>query len=257
MKTEIGTQLSNLLRFYWKCYKRKKDKKKKKKKGKGKKGKGKKKLDSSKTMSLTQGASPTRSASLYTPAKGTAGKASATGSGAKSGAKGSVDKQATFSKPKVTAQDHEGTLDLTSGDNENAFSYSAQEMMRRETIQPTHDMDGIVEDEKEEGNDDDDLEREIKEENEEDEDETASKTNLVRADDANQNQAQSNKELFKLHEVSILDLDKEGSLLNDDDSNYQNGMNSRNKLEGDLGEGKDTQNSQILLVNQPSEIDDL
>ena len=83
----------------------------------------------------------------------------------------------------MTAQDHEGTLDLTSGDNENAFSYSAQEMMRRETIQPSHTMDGIVEDEKEEGNDDEDLEREIKEENEEDEDETASKTNLVRADD--------------------------------------------------------------------------
>ena len=52
MKTEIGTQLSNLLRFLWKVYKRKKEKKKKKKKGKGKKGKGKgtKKLDMSKTM---------------------------------------------------------------------------------------------------------------------------------------------------------------------------------------------------------------
>jgi len=41
MKHDIGTQLSNLLRLVWKCYKRKKEKKKKKKKGK--KGKGKKK----------------------------------------------------------------------------------------------------------------------------------------------------------------------------------------------------------------------
>lgn len=51
MKTEIGTQLSNLIRFLWRVYKRKKDKKKKKKK---KKGKGKKKAnkDLSKTMTL-------------------------------------------------------------------------------------------------------------------------------------------------------------------------------------------------------------
>ena len=57
MKTEIGTQLSNLVRFLWKVYKRKKEKKKKKKKGKkGKKGKN-KKLDASKTMAIT----PTKS----------------------------------------------------------------------------------------------------------------------------------------------------------------------------------------------------
>ena len=218
MKTMIGIQLSNLLRFYWKVYKRKKDKKKKKKKGKGKKGKG-KKLAGSKTMSLTMG-SPSRSNSLATPVKSGA-KAGTTGSAAKSGAK--IDKQASFSKAKVTAQDHEGTLDLTSGDNENAFSYSAQEMMRRETMQPENGMEQIAEGDGEEGNEDGEGDGEgspdIKEENEEDEDDkTKSNEAVLPTTDLNQSQAQSNKELFKLHEVSILDLDKEGSLLNDVDS---------------------------------------
>ena len=44
MKHQMGTHLSNLLRFVWRCYWKKKLKKKKKKKGKGK-GK-KKKVDS-------------------------------------------------------------------------------------------------------------------------------------------------------------------------------------------------------------------
>ena len=43
MKHELGVMLSNLLRFHWKVYKRRKEKKKKKKK-KGAKGKGKSKL---------------------------------------------------------------------------------------------------------------------------------------------------------------------------------------------------------------------
>ena len=170
MKTEIGTQLSNLLRFLWKVYKRKKEKKKKKKKGKGKKGKGKgtKKLDMSKTMQLTPG----RSNSFATPSssKSPAGKTPAAAT-AKSG--GKVDKQASFGKTgvKVTAQDNEGSIDLTTGDNENSFSYSAQELMRRETIQPTHAMDDIAERENEGDGDEGegDEEKEIKELNEEDE----------------------------------------------------------------------------------------
>ena len=86
MKTEIGTQLSNLLRLVWKCYKRKKEKKKKKKKGKkGKKGKGSKKLDPSKTMQLTPGKSLNATGSSVTPSKGgNTGKAAAV---AKPGAK--------------------------------------------------------------------------------------------------------------------------------------------------------------------------
>ena len=85
MKTEIGTQLSNLLRFIWKVYKRKKEKKKKKKKGKkGKKGKGSKKLDPSKTMQLTPGKSLNATVSSATSSKGGTGKAAAA---AKPGAK--------------------------------------------------------------------------------------------------------------------------------------------------------------------------
>ena len=60
---------------------------------------------------------------------------------------------------------------------------------------------------------------------------------------------------MKLHDVSILDLDKEGSLLNDMDS-MDGGGPSRTKvaLDGVLGEGQDTK-SKPLLVNQPSEPD--
>ena len=45
----------------------------------------------------------------------------------------------------MTAQDKEGSIDLTTGDNENSFTYSAQELMRRETVQPGHAMDEIQE----------------------------------------------------------------------------------------------------------------
>ena len=88
MKTEIGTQLSNLLRFIWKIYKRKKEKKKKKKKGKKGKGKkGSKKLDASKTMQLTPGKSFNATGSSAAPSKGgNTGKAAA-GSATKPGAK--------------------------------------------------------------------------------------------------------------------------------------------------------------------------
>ena len=59
MKHQMGTHLSNLLRFVWRCYWKKKLKKKKKKKGKGK-GK-KKKVDAnlSQTMQI-----PKRTGSL-------------------------------------------------------------------------------------------------------------------------------------------------------------------------------------------------
>jgi len=102
MKTEIGTQLSNLIRFYWKCYKRKKDKKKKKKKGK--KGKKSKKQGSfSKTMTLP--ATPSRANSLYSASsKGTASpsKPGAAGSAAKPGAAGKANAK-SGNKDKVTA----------------------------------------------------------------------------------------------------------------------------------------------------------
>ena len=57
MKNEFGTQLSNLLRFVWRCYWKKKQKKKKKKKGK--KGKKKVNKDLSATVKL-----PARSSTL-------------------------------------------------------------------------------------------------------------------------------------------------------------------------------------------------
>ena len=85
--------------------------------------------------------SPANKGSFATPAKGSAAKVSASStlkSGAKGGAVGKTD-----SKIKVTAQDHEGSIDLTIGDNENSFGYSAQELMRRETINPTHNMEDI------------------------------------------------------------------------------------------------------------------
>ena len=103
MKTEIGTQLSNLIRFYWKCYKRKKDKKKKKKKGKkGKKG-GKKQGSFSKTMTLPT--TPARANSLYSASsKGTASpnKPGAAGSAAKPGVAGKANGK-SGNKDKVTA----------------------------------------------------------------------------------------------------------------------------------------------------------
>lgn len=144
MKTEIGTQLSNLIRFLWRVYKRTKEKKKKKKKGKKGKGKkGKAKLDPSKTVALP---SPTRSMSMPTP-KPTPGKSSGV-SPTKAGMK--------TDKLKVTAKDNEGSIDLTTGDNENSFTYSAQELMRRETHAPSHQMEGIAERENEEGAEDQD-----------------------------------------------------------------------------------------------------
>ena len=64
MKIEIGTQLSNSIRFYWKVYLRKKANKKKKKK-KGSTKKGKKTLSTKGTLQVSGGsstmtASPTR-----------------------------------------------------------------------------------------------------------------------------------------------------------------------------------------------------
>jgi len=54
----------------------------------------------------------------------------------------------------------------------------------------------------------------------------------------NRDNTQSGGNLFKLHEVSILDLDKEGSLLNDVDSDLGAGLVGRVKanLDGELGE---------------------
>ena len=63
----------------------------------------------------------------------------------------------------------------------------------------------------------------------------------------NRGNAQSGNNLFKLHEVSILDLDKEGSLLNDADSDAGNGK-LKVTLDGDLGEGTDSR----PLIHQPS-----
>ena len=74
----------------------------------------------------------------------------------------------------MTAQDKEGSIDLTTGDNENSFTYSAQELMRRETVQPNHAMEEIREEgeekDNEEGAGDDgegDEDKEEKEEKEE------------------------------------------------------------------------------------------
>ena len=66
----------------------------------------------------------------------------------------------------------------------------------------------------------------------------------------------SGSNLFKLHEVSILDLDKEGSLLNDADSDAT-GMNGKTKvnLAGDLGENVNESNKE--LIHQPSDRTDL
>ena len=80
---------------------------------------------------------------------------------------------------------------------------------------------------------------------------------LNAGDSIQKSQALSNKELFKVHEVSILDLDKEGSLLNDMDSMDGQGK-SKTKINldgGESGEGT-SKSTKRLLVNQPSEADD-
>ena len=111
-------------------------------------------------------------------------------------------------KSKVTAQDKEGTVDLTTPDGAASFSLTTADKARRETVVPSHNMDKIDEE--------NDEEREIKEEEDEDEggekspepqESPATPDGLAQGDET-----QSKSEFLKLHEVSILDLDKEGSL---------------------------------------------
>ena len=177
-KLEFGTHLSNLLRFIWRCYWKRKQKKKKKKKGK--KGKKKANKDLSATCVL-----PPSNNSLMGSTKG----------------KGTTPKN---QQKQITVKDTGGSIDLTSGDGGDAeFQRSNTEMPgMREEIGEADEMNVIEE------RDDDDLDRASG-----DAESKGAKSGLnIGLED---NREHSESQLLKV-EVSILDLDHESVNLDKD-----------------------------------------
>ena len=218
-----------LLWYIYKKYKKRKEKKKKKKGKKGKKGKGVKKSSSSASNTTSMQSTLGRANSLSTAKTTVPPKLGKTMS--KPDAK-SLTMATPKKTPSVMAQDKEGTVDLTTPDGAASFSLTSADKARRETMVPTHNMEKI-----DEG---DDEEREIKEEENEDEEGGERSPEQQESPDAPDSPVSpegvadgdntlSKSEFLKLHEVSILDLDKEGSL-NLDQSDEERKGETRQKL---------------------------
>ena len=148
MKTEIGVQLSNLIRFYWKVYLRKKENaKKKKKKATTKKGKGKAKRAAVQPSMSTQvlptkhNFSRTNSIVSSTAVHDSPRKLSVAVKqdpmSQTMNPKGSNDK-------KVVAKDNGQSVDLST-DDQFFGNVAAAAVDRRETMQPMSQMPQIRE----------------------------------------------------------------------------------------------------------------
>lgn len=133
-RLEFGNHLSNLLRFIWRCYWKKKQKKKKKKGKKGKKKKANK--DLSKTMDISPNKNPLGSSMSNSKGKGTPAK----------------------QIKQITVKDKEGTIDLTSGEGGDAEFRRAHTEADDDFEQPAIQMDNEGMNTIEE-RDDDDLDR--------------------------------------------------------------------------------------------------
>ena len=115
----------------------------------------------SQTMKPKSSATPTAAKAASTPAKDSASKASATASPALAH-RNTIANPSGGDKLKVTAQNKEDSIDLMTGDGgDAAFTVSAQNFNRRHTVAPTHEIEKINEDGREDDENEDGEEKKL------------------------------------------------------------------------------------------------